>query len=1164
MPTDNRPLLWDDPRRALHAQLEEVSNKLAGVYRRAIFLLDEVTPIGEELVRIALVGHCMRELMNRLPDVLNDVPGMLRPEGPDSSSLRSKLLESLDAAEEPSTSGTVVSVNVEIIESLQLFAAAVRAETARAEEKDSVSVTQTRATKPWAVREWRAAREFFVELTHIDSRVSDDADAKRLPSDAEVQRHLVIVEAVLRSRLSGFFQSRREIDQRLASINELIPDAPTAEEVREILASLGPTQLRRAFFEGLMNPLWVSELARQGAFATPPEPLRDEQGYVRDPPWPEIEYLVRMAEAVPEEVVNVGVGLVKSENAWVRRSLVEIAAVVPADQSARLARAIISWAPDGLGVRTDPRHLASIAEKLLLGGQTRLGVSFANALYHPRAATQTGRLRPEPRIGIESYWYEESLPRVVAALGETRLTRILPWLEDFQIHSGSVAEGMDLSSLGRPRIESHTDRGGDIEHALIDAVRDAAVESMNSNPPETITRLHRSGQTLSKKISLHAASVALKQTHKVGGDTSAIVDAVAGFPSLVEFTRDEYVPEFPEFLQALAMCAGVESLAELPIHAGPLGSRDELVERLRVEEQTAEQLETEADEYIARWQHRLLAAIGIDSLPEGFATLLESLNETLGVLDDPMGPGFEIVNWAGMSSLLESGDFAAMSADELLSHLESWHPDPVEWRGPSHEGQARVLSAFLTENPMLFGGESDRILSLRPVYLRAVIRGWEEARKAHRDIPWPLVVEVLARISELGEDAPFDREGRDYDDDTGYSHVKSAALSLIDPLLSKREGDPRSPTEIVSAVAPILIAMADDPVLRAEYESGQGSDLDPLTLSLNRRLPSAIRGLIKLTAWDGFGGADGRAVVALERHLPTDDPHGAIAAVFGDGLSRLYVHALPWLKAHAATIFGSRDELNRPQEIALSTALATQNWHSKLLEILREPITGLLERGETLVVGWGGMRAPDQLVGDWIVNTRNTGGIKLDDPLVALFFAKANAEVRGDVLGHVGWTLMHATVVGEEVRTRVENLWDARVAHVRDHPEDAQELKDFYWYVRSGKFPVEWWLPRLLEAAELAKPLSTRGMIGEQIAEASTRLPSLALDVVSTLLASDDDDQLDGYDLLERAVPQTLASALDSGDAELAAKASRLMDTLGTRGYIDLESRVLALRARDA
>jgi hypothetical protein len=216
--------LWDSARIELHAVLRTLSPKLAGVYRRAIGLVEEVPPHGEELIRVALIGHCLRELMNRLPDVLKDVPGMLRPTKPNSNTLRGELLEILATSDELSASGDFVAVPGEIVVALQRFASAVKSETARSLEKDSVAVTQSRTSTTPAVQQWTAARNFFMDFVHLDAYVGDDGDTSRLPADEEILAHLVIVEAALRSRLFGFFQSRRELDRRLARINEVVGD----------------------------------------------------------------------------------------------------------------------------------------------------------------------------------------------------------------------------------------------------------------------------------------------------------------------------------------------------------------------------------------------------------------------------------------------------------------------------------------------------------------------------------------------------------------------------------------------------------------------------------------------------------------------------------------------------------------------------------------------------------------------------------------------------------------------------------------------------------------------------------------------------------------------------------------------------------------------------
>jgi hypothetical protein len=154
---------------------------------------------------------------------------------------------------------------------------------------------------------------------------------------------------------------------------------------------------------------------------------------------------------------------------------------------------------------------------------------------------------------------------------------------------------------------------------------------------------------------------------------------------------------------------------------------------------------------------------------------------------------------------------------------------------------------------------------------------------------------------------------------------------------------------------------------------------------------------------------------------------------------------------------------------------------------------------------------------------------------------------------------MRTDKVAPELVPRLGELWDLRAAHVKEHPEDRDELNDFFWFVRSGKYPPDWWLPRLIEAAELHGNLNTQGMIGEILAVAARDHPREALDALKLLLTEEPD--IDGvrYDLIEYAAPPVIAAALKSPDANVVKSAKGYMNILGAGGYLDLEKRVNVL-----
>jgi hypothetical protein len=152
---------------------------------------------------------------------------------------------------------------------------------------------------------------------------------------------------------------------------------------------------------------------------------------------------------------------------------------------------------------------------------------------------------------------------------------------------------------------------------------------------------------------------------------------------------------------------------------------------------------------------------------------------------------------------------------------------------------------------------------------------------------------------------------------------------------------------------------------------------------------------------------------------------------------------------------------------------------------------------------------------------------------------------------------MHAERVDEAIRDRFADLWDMRVEHVRSHPEDQEELNDFEWFIRSKKFDVEWWLPRLKEAVKLDPQLGSKAyMISKEIASSADVNPRDAFDALKLLFEARNSDDVIRFELTENAVPMVLAKAIASGDGELKREATAYMNYLGERGNIALEAQV--------
>ena len=284
--------------------------------------------------------------------------------------------------------------------------------------------------------------------------------------------------------------------------------APTDAQVKEVLRRIPTPQLRRAFFEGLKNPLWVEPLAAEGVFRNPPEPEPAEDGLFRDVYWPEIEYLIRMAPAVPEAVVNVLKKIEKSNNAWVRRGAVEIGAVIPADAAARLGESLVkAWESTGLGWRTDPRSLVDFAVNLIQGGQIDIGMRMADLIFKLRRSKDDRK----PTAQIGAYWYEIGISKLAAAAGGGTLAAVLRWLISYERDSDKFKKGVDFTFFSRESIRKRDYDYEDIEQALIDAVRDLAIKAMLDDVGAAMAALLGSGMLLGRKIALFSVGEAIRR-----------------------------------------------------------------------------------------------------------------------------------------------------------------------------------------------------------------------------------------------------------------------------------------------------------------------------------------------------------------------------------------------------------------------------------------------------------------------------------------------------------------------------------------------------------------------------------------------------------------------------------------------------------------------------
>lgn len=950
-------------------------------------------------------------------------------------------------------------------------------------------------------------------------------------------------------------------------------ERPSPADVASVVARLGDLQHRRLFYEGLENPLWVTALAEAGAFASVPPLEVDDSSQWRARPWPEGDYLVRMAGTVSDAVAVVLADAAGTENPAVHRQIVAAAAQMASESAVRLVPAICHY------LASERRHLlnegdvASLIERLARGSQGGAAQRLAHAAYRPRAATggRPSRYRRDEGVetGLEGYAYTETLWGVVKALvpvmGGKTLVMLCAWLEDYGLHSGRYkpASVINNSSMWRPSVAPHEQNygRGSLFDALVDAVRDRALADVQAGEPllDVITRVERSGQPLLKRIAMHvlAASVTIS-TEAAPLALERLVQPAA----LSVENRHEYA----ELARSVLPVLDDESRQrwEQVITTGPPWS-DEKRRSLaaRLSGMTAEDAEAEVCD---AWQHKLLTAIGIDVLPPSLADRLNHLNETRGELDQLQSrfPSFVSGGWVGPQSPLTSEEAAAMSPAAVVSYLGTWSPAGEDHHGPTVEGLARTLKSDIERRLDAYVAIAEAFGDLEPTYARTLLMTVEEQLRQGRTIDWAPIV-GLSRTVALKPDDPDSEVGLDQDVVWRFAQ-QAVADALGQGLTIENE----VPSTLLDEVLRVLVPLTShsDPTPSFERRYG-GENMDPLTLSMNTTRPSAIRALARLTrrAKSTDDAEGGRLLVETltvmgSRLDPAIDSSPAVAAVFGEVIGALADVDPEWLAEQLERVLvGQSQEAIAYADVLTTTALASFHPSVALLEALSPLVDRLLERMEaakSIALGWRSDRSAAALIGDHLVMLLVRGDLDFGDSRLLRFFRAAGMGDRAAVLGRLGGALSHGEVPSDALK-RARRLWDWRADEVRGGETEPSELAEFAWWIESGRFPAAWWLPRLVQVAGLPE-FDEHGIVGEYLEAAARQDPDLALTALRALLRRDTVFWR-RYDLVEHA-PGILAAALDAAKPGLAEVARSTMDELGRDGHVRLDELVAARRQK--
>ncbi|WP_427170976.1 hypothetical protein [Arthrobacter sp. 92] len=882
----------------------------------------------------------------------------------------------------------------------------------------------------------------------------------------------------------------------IVKLDELaVKTHPVAEDVGFLLTSVpqSPVTLGR-FFERISDPAWLPLLRRKDVFAKPPEP-EEHDGTVSFPPWPPMQYLLKMAPIMAVEVTEIVRNLPATGNASVNAQLVAVARALPTDRSAELLPRLIETL-DSQYRLVFPDQLAELMASFTIAGDTTSALRLARSMLtfdDPEEDEQDGaspsRSRREPVLRIDEHTYGEILhrhmPPLAAAAGVEAIELMVELLEISIIDSSSphmIESREDHSSIWRKAISS----GGlghdhDTKNQLTTALRES-IAARVSQDPEDLQRIVGMLEARGWPIFHRLALDLLCQNVPVDG-------TIVGerLTDRANFDDAQLRSEYDRLLSARFEELDIEDQAKIltMIEQGPPGldSHAKWVREAHGYEPTPEELQT----YMEVWQRDRLSPIA-DDLPDGWGARYDALVARNG----PPRPRTPAVGGGGFISERSPAtpeELAALEIDELVNYLTAFEPSS-EFPGPSKRGLSLTLTDVVAAEPDRYLAAGRRLGDLAVDYVQAIVNGVQRAVSNGKEINWNQVLDLCEAIVDHPR-PPATDEGSD----NGWGWARLDVMRL----LSQGFASSNPPTDNHRRRIFVVIAtVASDPNPSPDDEERYGSSNNSPDLSLNCVRPRAIEAVMRYGVWVYQRHPNDAFIEVTElvaKHLdPREEPSVAVRSVLGSHFGNLVAFNQEFAAQAASRVFPDDERYRALWEAAWGGHLARGMPNRPTWKALQAQYALAVARLEGEGDD-GHKHGRTRALGNHLVHLYLAGELRLEDGLIAEFFDKADEEVRRQILEWIGrWLAEEDTSLEPPLLDRLLALWDSRIAAARAAP--TKELSAYGWWFCSPRLTTDRRVCGLRDALALSGSVEPAHLVVEHLAALSSEDPRSAAELL--------------------------------------------------------------------
>ena len=961
---------------------------------------------------------------------------------------------------------------------------------------------------------------------------------------------------------------------------------PTNEMIDKAFRLVKKGTGRRYFFSRLSNPLWIQPLVKRGIFQSPPKIRYFDDGYVQFPRWPELQYLKNVSCDVPDQVVNLVLGLPKVDNPSVYDDIMEIALQLHGEESKKLMPKILEslelepplksnqyvkllshWAKEN---QVEPAlALSKILVAFLPDSQERdkrkrrrENQQDLDAIATMVAATQ---LEPSPRIG--SWEYGEILSKCIRVLAEKEPYKVAILLIDttadmicLRTHQDDLAKNIDFSDAWCERLFDTESDHADPENALIYTLT-AACETVYQISPDAVvaldTELRYQKWRVFKRLRQHLYAQYPSQQTKPWIQELILARE--------DYHRWEHPFEFQQMIRSACEHFGTELLTEEElkhifdcIRRGP--SKDNLTEN--------------KFRQLQRRFHRKQLMPFAPVLSGEYKTYFQQLETAAEdeISDDDYPPLTSKGGLVVSRSPHSSDDLANLTDKGLLNFINEWEGEDPIYEGNdliefNIEGLANAFQSVFREQiipdfkRLKFWMENREKIA-RPIYVRMMIVAMQtDVNPKHFDklSAWLSFSEwVLSHPDQdLEEDYRLGRQGDESRENPNWYNSRRAVGDFIEECLKEEVDVPISARRQLSTLLEMLCTQYDSWLDRDKRRFLNQNDL--ITEGINNTRSRALEALIQFGFWVRRHDSESEVpelTAILEKRFASETGQPLTLpeyAILGRDYRLIYSLNEAWATEHKSDFFAQGNlsawlaafdsymRYNRPRDNCQFKAI---------FEILRDDYDFALRQLGDFKNQDFSAKTPTAILGEhlfhyYLLEMYPLGG---ENSLLARFYEATEHDRKqwASLFDYVGRSLRDSgEQLGQILTDRIITFFDWRI-QVRE----PIELEQFTFWLKAKCLAPEWRLGEYSKILDVCTP--EKVSISMQLEVLCEMLPDHKAKVVecfAKLTHGRGDDNI--YIRTEEA-KKILNAVLASDDEKVKQNAAQAHENLLRLGRFDL------------